>query len=102
MSLAPSHAPGTLISGRKTVADAGTPEAISSSSTLCYHVDVMALNTNTNPITIGAQGVDHGTQSGVRLAAGDSWTGYDFDLSSLWIDVQTNGEGVAWIAVKRG
>jgi hypothetical protein len=96
-----THTQPTLISGRKTVAAAATPEALSASKIVVHHVDIQALSTNTNPLTIGASGVDHGTQSGVRLTANAGITLYDVDLATVFVDVQTDGEGVAYVAVQK-
>lgn len=101
MSMAPSHAPGTVISGRKTVADAATPEAVASAKTLVHWVDITALSSNAATVTIGASGVSNGTQSGITLSAGDTHTWFDVDLSTVFVDVATNGEGVAYAGVSR-
>ena len=103
MTLAPSHAPGTITDGVKTVADAATPEALTSASTQVDFVDIQAHSSNTNPVTIGSSAVVHGTttQRGVKLNAGDTWTAYGVNLKDIYVDVGVNGEGVAWCGVVR-
>ena len=103
MTVQPTHSAGTLIDGVKTVADTGTPEALSSSVGLVHVVDIQAHSSNTAPVTIGASTVVHGTtaQRGIKLNAGDSWTFYDVDLSTVYVDVGVNGEGVGFTASKR-
>ena len=103
MTLAPTHGPGTLTDGIKTVASTATPEALTSTSTQVDFVEIQALSSNTTTLTIGTSAVVHGTttQRGVKLAAGDTWTAYGVNLKDVYVDVGVNGEGVAWEAVIR-
>mgnify|MGYP001569009141 FL=1 len=103
MTLTPSHAPGTLIDGVKTVASTATPEALTATKTLVHFADIQAHSSNTASLTLGTSAVVHGTttQRGVKLSAGQVWTVYDLDLSTIYVDVGVNSEGVAWAGVSR-
>lgn len=84
--------------GIKTVTTAGTDIALSTSTT-CKKVVIQALTTNTNPVAIGASGVDAtlGTGTGIILYAGDSIDIYDTDLANIFVDSITDGEGVRFL-----
>ncbi len=92
--------PSNLVSGRKTVAASGTAEALVASSTPCKYVLVSALLGNTNPVTVGDSGVKAATgstQEGVILIPGNPPERFDItDIANLFVDSQTNGEGVAF------
>ena len=100
MAFQPSHTPGTLTSGIKTVASTATPEALGTGQ---YHwVDVQALNTNTQEVTIADSSVVHGaSQRGIMCSALDVYTLYDVDIAQVYIDVEVNAEGVTWVGLKR-
>ena len=88
------------ISGQKTVTTAGTAVSLGTQP-INGPLMVKALAANTNPIAIGNDGSNDVTLSnGLQLAAGDAVV-FDFvgNLSSLWIDSTTNGEGVAWLSL---
>lgn len=101
MTLTSNHAPGTLVSGVKTVASTGTPEALGTG--FAHVVDIQAHSSNTASLTIGASTVVHGTttQAGVKIDAGETWTFYDVNLAQVFIDVGVNGEGVGYVASTR-
>jgi len=90
----------TVENGRKTVAAAGTAEALAASSTFFKTLTVQALRNNTGDIAIGGSGVIEapGTEEGNILFTTQS---YHFaepgDLADIFIDVATNGEGVSFI-----
>ena len=94
---------GALTDGLKTVASTATPEALTATSTVVHFVDIQAHSSNTAALTVGTSAVVHGTttQRGVKLNAGDVWTAYGVDLSTVYVDVGVNGEGVAWLGVVR-
>lgn len=97
-----SNAYATAVStGRQTVATAGTRVQLTSSVVRARQVDVTALSTNTGNITVGDVAVvaAAGTRRGSALNAGDTWTGYNVDLSQLYIDSTVNGEGVSYTVV---
>jgi hypothetical protein len=88
----------SAISGQKTVAAAGTAEALGSGQ---VHGEVMvkALLGNAGTVYIGNDGAgDVTSANGLELAAGDAVI---FDnvanLADLVLDVSANGEGVSWI-----
>lgn len=91
-------------SNQKTVAAAGTPEALGTGQ--ARNLIIRALSTNTNPVYIGASGVSSTT--GFTLTATgpfldlSSLFGSDqgtFDLAAIFCRVTTNGEGVAFTYV---
>lgn len=90
-----------LASLRKTVAAAGTEEPLSASKILARSVKIKAIHGNTNMVYVGANGVS--SSNGFVLDAGEvlaidslrnNGTDEPVDLSSIYIDVDTNGEGV--------
>ena len=88
------------LSGQTTVTTAGTAVPLGSQP-INGPLVVKALEANTNPVTIGNDGSNDVTLSnGLQLAAGDEVI-FDFvgNLSSLWLDATTNGEGVAWLSL---
>ncbi len=87
---------------RKTVTTAGTREQLTTSQVKSPSVLIQALRANTNPIFIGNNSVSSTTHF-LSLSAGGSvtlsavdfgWAGAQMDLSNIWLDVTTNGEGV--------
>ena len=85
------------LSGKNTVAAAGTAEALGSQA-VNGPLMVKALIANTNNVYIGNVAGDVASTNGLELAAGDAVI-FDFvgNLSHLFIDVDTNGEGVSWL-----
>ena len=90
----------TAKSGQKTVATAGTAEALGS-QVINGPVMVKALLANTNNIYIGNDGSgDVTSANGLELDAGDSVVFYFVgDLSEIFLDADTNGEGAAWLCL---
>ena len=90
----------TAISGQKTVAAAGTAEALGSA---LIHGPLMikALLANTNNVYIGNDGAGDVTSgNGIELDAGEvAVFNHVGSLANLIVDVDTNGEGVSWIAL---
>lgn len=86
---------------QKTVAAAGTQEAIHSAALRVRSVLLIAHSTNTGRVYYGGSDVDSSTQKG--LLAGESVTitgDKPFDIQTIFIDVDTAGEGVDWIATR--
>jgi hypothetical protein len=88
------------LSGQKTVATAGSAEALGSQR-ICGPLMVKALTTNSGLAYIGNDGAgDVSAANGLPLEAGEvvvfEWVG---GLGSLMVDVATDGEGVSWIAL---
>lgn len=87
---------------RKTVTTAGTREQLTTNTVKSPSVLIQALRANTNPIFVGNNSVSSTTHF-VSLSAGGSvnlsavdfgWAGAQMDLSDIWLDVTTSGEGV--------
>ena len=89
--------------GKKTVTAAGTAEALAS-GIVAKSVTIQALRGNTNKVYIGTSSVSS-TAYGVSLLAGETFSvsndGHDsrINLADIYIDVDTNGEGVTYFAV---
>ena len=97
--MAASNSP-TLVSSEKTVTASGTAEALSSSRRV-KSVTVVAKTGNTGQVYVGGSDVAITTNDG--LAPGDAlevgseeW----LDLNDIYVDVDTNGEGVDFYGVK--
>ncbi len=90
----------SAISGQKTVAANGVAEAL---GTALIHGPLMikALLTNTNNVYIGNDGAGDVTSgNGIELDAGEVVVfNHVGSLSTLIVDVDTDGEGVSWIAL---
>ena len=98
--MAASETP-TLISSEKTVTAAGTAEALAAGSQRVRSLTVIAKTGNTGQVYVGGSDVASTTNDG--LAPGDglevpaeNW----LDLADVYLDVDTNGEGVDYYAVK--
>lgn len=96
----------TVRTVQKTVAANGTAETLVAAETLAYGVKIKALLSNTNNVYIGNNGSgDVASGTGWELDAGQEITigelaarggGQDkIDLFEIWIDADTNGEGVS-------
>lgn len=91
----------TPASLKKTVTTAGTEVALAATKTLARNVVIKALHGNTNMIYVGANGV--ASTTGYVLDAGEvlDLSGLEshgsdqyIDLNTVYIDSDTNGEGV--------
>lgn len=93
-----SALPTILKHGQKTVATAGTEEALvaSSVSLVAGLVEIKALPANTGVMYVGLNPVTSAT--GFPLSAGESVVLHINDLQTIYIDSTVNGEGVAYIA----
>ena len=81
----------------KVVSTAGTPEPLSGVSKFVSQVLIQAKDSNTGKVYIGKSTVS--STNGVELTAGESVpfvanVGAKIDLNKLYIDVDTDGEGV--------
>ena len=97
--MAASQTP-TIVSSEKTVTAAGTAEALAASKRV-RSVTIIAKASNTGQAYVGGSDVASTTNDG--LDPGDeleipseNW----LDLADIYIDVDTNGEGVDFYAVK--
>lgn len=83
--------------GVTTVTTAGTDVALAGSTT-CKRVVIQAQTDNTNPVAVGATGVDAtiATGTGILLFPGDVYELEIDNLADIFIDSITNGEGVRY------
>ena len=88
---------GALVyNGKKTVTTAGTQLALASSQIVTHGVRIKALVGNTNNVYVGDSSVSSAT--GYVLDAGEELYLQIVNLATVYIDVDTNGEGVTYIA----
>lgn len=89
-----------LADGRRTVAVAGTPVALGS-STGTDSVAVTALSSNSGVVCVGSKTVkaEAANRTGTPLGPGQSMTLDTDDLADVFIDATVSGEGVSWTAV---
>jgi hypothetical protein len=89
---------GTLTNGRKSLAAAGTAEAIRA-ALACKWVQVTALVTNTQQVNVGGAGVlaASGTSTGTPLQPGDTLTIPVNDAAKIFVDSRVSGEGVSFV-----
>ena len=92
-----SSAPATLAYGAsKAVTTAGTAEQIHA-DTACRSVYIRAKDANTGNVYVGTSNVDS-TIKLRALAAGEAWELSVYNVNQLYLDVDTNGEGIDyWI-----
>lgn len=91
---------GSIISGRATVASAGTRVQLSTTSTAVLSIAVQAATDNTSAVTVGGPDVVGAiaTRKGIALAAGASISLDVNDLSKVYVDAITSGDDVTYIA----
>ena len=80
--------------GEKDVATAGTAETLVASSTAFKEVDIQAKETNTGDVAVGDSTVDAAADKGIHLTPGASIRLQGDDLQDIYLDVETNGDGV--------
>ena len=89
--------------GNLDVTAAGTAEQLSSTRIECFALTIQAKEDNTNDVCIGDSTVLCASEPGVMLEARESWTPpspdrrQHFDLSKIYVDAETNGEGVSYL-----
>jgi hypothetical protein len=98
-----SGSSGAIISGEKTVAATGTAEALLGTlGSLYKSLVIIAKVANTGQVYVGGDDVATSTNDG--LDAGDQlsipYTPHGIDLGRIFLDVDTNGEGVDFYAVR--
>lgn len=91
-----------LVDGRKVVAVAGTPEALSADTRRVVSVLIQAETDNTQPVTVGASTVVGAllTRRGIALAAGATVAFNVAQLTQIFVDALVNGEGVTFVALE--
>ena len=98
--MAASETP-TLIASEKTVAAAGTAEALVAASQRVKSLTLIAKTGNTGQLYIGGSDVAAATNDGIApgdtlIVPADNW----LDLNDVYVDVDVSGEGVEIYAVK--
>lgn len=93
-----TQGPTTLTGGSKTVATAGTGEALGATLTT-KQIYIRAKSTNTGNVYVGDSSVDKTSNKQVVLAANDSVTISISNRSTVYVDVDTNGEGVDYLCL---
>ena len=92
----------TIVSGAKAVALAGTAEQVTATETACKFVYLSADLGNTNPVVVGDSSVvaANSSQQGLVLVPGNPPFPLEIDdLSSLYVDAQTNGDRLCYAYV---
>jgi hypothetical protein len=94
---------GVFLSGEKAITTSGTAEALASSVDLYASIVIIAKTGNTNQVYVGGSDVSTSTNDG--LDAGDALEikparAHGLDLAQIYLDVDTNGEGVDFYAVR--
>jgi hypothetical protein len=88
------------LSGQKAVTTAGTAVQLSTGLVVNGPVVVKALPGNTHLVYVGHVDGDVDSSNGLPLNPGESQVFANVgNLSSIWVDCVTNGEGVAWLAL---
>lgn len=85
-------------SGQKTITTAGTKERITDQHISIAQILIRALTDNTGQIYIIFSETKTGSE-GYTLDAGENVTIPIDDLSKIYLDAETNGEGVCFITV---
>jgi hypothetical protein len=86
---------GVVFSGQKTVSTAGTAEALATSG-IYGKIVLIALPGNTGQTYVGGADVASSTNGGLAPGASliiDPARGHIIDLTDLYIDVDTSGDG---------
>ncbi len=85
------------LAGKTTVTAAGTGVVLGNQK-VDGPLMVKALLANTNNIYVGGDDVDKTAKNGLELDAGEVVIfNYVGDLNNIYIDADTDGEGVSWI-----
>lgn len=87
---------GAVLNGKVTSTTPGTAVPLSSVNVGVHSVVLYALAANTNDIYLGNSGVS--SANGLRLIKGDSITVVVSNLALLFMDVQTSGDGLTYLA----
>lgn len=89
-----------VISGRKAVILAGTPEPLVTEKTECFMVLLSADIGNVNPVIVGDSNIvaTPGAQKGVVLVPGNPPVMFLVrDLSKIYVNGQTGGDAVCYV-----
>lgn len=98
--MAESNSP-VLASGEKTITAAGTAEQLVAASERVYAVTIIAKVGNGGNVYVGGSDIASSTNDGLPGGTPIEITSnVAFDLADIYIDVDTNGEGVDYYASK--
>ena len=89
-----------IVSGRKTVAVAGTAEALVASDTYCFRVLISADLANTSPIVVGDADIVAAldSQRGVVLTPGNPPVEFLVrNVADIYVNAITSGDSVAYV-----
>jgi hypothetical protein len=92
----------SFYSGTKTVAVAGTAEALVAVKTMCTWAVIQPLAANTNNVYIGdstvssSNGIWLDSDLGQSLTIPESSAPLPWNLADIYVDVDTDGEGVVF------
>ena len=90
-----------LLAGEKTVATAGTAESLVPTSQRVKSLVIIAKKGNTNQVYLGGADVASTTNDGLDAAETITIEAVGWlDLADIYLDVDTNGEGIDFYAVK--
>jgi len=87
-----------IVSGRKAIAAAGTPEQLVAADTECFEVDVCSDTGNTDAIVVGASNVKAtpGSQIGTVLLPGMNVKMHVKNVNLIWADAKVAGEVICY------
>ena len=93
---------GGVYTGRKVCTTAGTAEQLASTSEIIVSIAIQAETNNTAEVAVGDSNVvaADDNERGILLAAGESTTISVMDLSDIWIDAKSSGDGVSYLYLK--
>lgn len=85
--------------GRAIVTTAGTRVRITSTSTKCTRIDIVAETDNTGVIVIGGSTViaSLATRRGIPLNAGEVYSLSINNLNQIYLDSSVNGDGITYV-----
>ncbi len=90
-----------FLAGEKTVATAGTAEPLVPTSQRVKSLVVIAKKANLTPVYLGGADVASTTNDGLDAAESITIEAVGWlDLADIFLDVDTNGEGIDFYAVK--
>ena len=86
--------------GRAVSTSVGTAVPITSVSTPCRRVDITALPNNQSPVWYGDSNAkaSSGSEQGTYLSDTNTATLNVSDVSDIWFDVGSSGDGISWTA----
>jgi hypothetical protein len=94
----------TARSGSKTIPTPGQAERLVTEPTFCPNIRLFAIGSNTTAVyigdsrvvAVGGAGKTRGTPLLATGGRGDYIVLHNVDLSTVWLDAETEDEGVEW------